>query len=307
MNYFRKKKETDMVIVPVSTQIEPYSYEEFVDEFKYWSDSWYHNIQLSLGRNLSLFPGNTGDYGELFGSFITGKLGTASGGSGFDLSNGVTADESKLCVWVQPKVCNCGTKTVQNKSIFFKNEKCECGREFKYVKDSRWGIDSKAGVIYNEQLDNYILQLIEPVEYKYDNFEFVYSCWFINGKDSNFHEYLVNQNENSKSNNCNLVPYSFDFYRGHPKLKVKLKIILTKNGSNINKLFWNLDNDKNEKMPFDIVKKEEILFLDDSIKNAPLKKMQEEMKSKFVENLADFLPLRSKSLNKERGITSRKI
>jgi len=314
MNHFKDNIESNKQNKSVKEkgniikQVKPCSYDEFIFEFKTWTDTWYRKIQLSVDRNLSLFPGNTGDYGELFGSLITGKLGTQSGGSGFDLSNGVTADEAKMCIWVQPQKCKCGTDKQQKTLSFFKNEKCECGRDFKYVHDSRWGIDSKAGVEYNDLLDNYIIQLIEPVKYSHDNMEFIYSCYFIDGKDKNFHEYLVNQNEKSnKSNNCNLVPYSFDFYRGHPKLKVRLNIILTENDSIIEKVFWNLNNEKVEKMPFSVLKQNEILLLDNSFKVVNIKENLMNLEKNFNGNPADFLPLRNKNLDKDRGVTSRKI
>ena len=53
---------------------------------------------------------------------------------------------------------------------------------------------------------------------------------------------LSNDTSNSnKSNNCNLLPYSYDFYRAEPVKVISIKISLNKNDSNIECLFYKLN------------------------------------------------------------------
>jgi len=284
---------------------------DFILNFKSFSDTWPIRIKQSINSNLDGFVSESGFMGEFLASLITGKKGTASAGSGFDLSDGIKADESKLAVLVRAAVCNkCGEK------VLFFNETCSCGStDFTYPSDSRWGIDSKAGIEYKEQLDKYILQVIKPVENSFDCNEFIYEAFLVNSKNKYFTEYLMNQYSNStKSNNCNLLPYSYDFYRAEPVKVVSLKITLNDFDSNIDCLYYDLKNTISEIMPLDIVPVKyiksilEIKSID--FKNSFSKnKLIDLLKSNLNTDMlsSDYFPLKTKNLNKNRGITSRKI
>ena len=285
--------------------------EDFILNFKSFSDTWPIRIEQSINSNLDGFVSESGFMGEFLASLITGKKGTASAGSGFDLSDGKKADESKLAILVRAAVCNnCGEKV-----LFFK-EKCSCGStDFTYPSDSRWGIDAKAGIEYKEQLDKYILQVIKPTNNSFDCKEFIYEAFLVDAKNKYFTEYLTNQYINSnKSNNCNLLPYSYDFYRAEPIKVISLKISLSEFSSNIQCLYYKLDNTISEKMPLDIVPTKylkSILELNSiTIKNTYSKtKLIELLKSNVNVNElnSNNFPLKLKNLNKNRGITTRKI
>lgn len=285
--------------------------EEFILDFKTFSDSWPIRIRQSINSNLDGFVSESGFMGEFLASLITGKKGTASAGSGFDLSDGTNADESKLAVLVRASVCNICSEKV----LFFK-ETCNCGSsDFTFPNDSRWGVDSKAGIEYKDKLDKYILQVIKPCINSFDCNEFIYEAFLVDAKNEYFTEYLMNQYMNStKSNNCNLLPYSYDFYRAEPIKVVSLKITLNQINSSIECLFYKLDNTVTEKMPLDIVPTN---FLKNILKSNSIYFKNNISKSKLIEllklsvNIDTFtplnFPLKSKKLNKNRGLTTRKI
>ena len=284
---------------------------DFISEFKTFSDKWPAQIRQSILTNLDGFVSESGFMGEFLASLITGKKGTASAGSGFDLSDGNKADEAKLAILVRASVCTeCG-----NKVLFFK-EKCECGcSKFKFPNDSRFSMDSKAGIEYKEQLDKYVVQVIKPVVNSFNCTEFIYEAFLIDAKNKYFTEYLMNQYINSnKSNNCNLLPYSYDFYRAEPVKVISIKISLNKNDSNIECLFYKLNNTISEKMPLDIVP---TIFLKNILKFNLISFKNNISKTKLIELLnvsvdtnaltSNNFPLKSKNLNKNRGVTVRKI
>ena len=285
---------------------------DFISEFKTFSDKWPAQIRQSILTNLDGFVSESGFMGEFLASLITGKKGTASAGSGFDLSDGNKADEAKLAILVRASECTeCG-----NKVLFFK-EKCICGSTKFRLKGgtSRFGIDSKAGIKYKEQLDNYVLQTIKPTIKSFDCKEFIYEAFLVDAKNKYFTEYLMNQYLNSpKSNNCNLLPYSFDFYRAEPMKVVCLKITLNELNSDVECIYYNLKNTNSEKMPLDLV---DSIFLkkilqDNSIefkKNSSKQILINLIESNLdINNLTiESFPLKQKSLGKERGITARKI
>lgn len=285
--------------------------EDFISAFKSFSDTWPIRIKQSINSNLDGFVSESGFMGEFLASLITGKKGTASAGSGFDLSDGTTADESKLAVLVRAAVCNkCGEK------VLFFTEECSCGStDFTYPSDSRWGIDAKAGIEYKDQLDKYILQVIRPVDNSFDCKQFIYQAFLVDAKNKYFTEYLMNQYVNSnKSNNCNLLPYSYDFYRAEPILVVSLMITLNESDSNIDCLYYNLNNNVCERMPLEIVPVKYIksILESNSIgfkKNSSKSELINLLESNLNTNIlsSEYFPLKTKNLNKNRGITSRKI
>jgi len=287
--------------------------EDFIRHFKSFSDTWFVRIKQSIISNLDGFVSESGFMGEFLGSLITGKKGTASAGSGFDLSDGIKADESKLAVWVRSKKCKkCG-----NSYLFFKQQKmCECGSvDFTYPSDSRWGIDSKAGIEYKEQLDKYILQVIKPVENSFDCRTFIYEAFLVDAKNKYFTEYLMNQYVNStKSNNCNLLPYSYDFYRAEPIKVVSLKIKINEFDSDVECLYFDLNNTRAEKMPLNIVPHNTLkgILDENSIqynKNSPKNVLVNLIIEKIDTNTLTpkNFPIKNKNLNKERGKLTRKL
>jgi len=309
--------------------------EKFLSEIKEWSMSWLKDIEKSIDRNLTMFGTSIGERGEYLASLISGKSGTGSGGSGFDLSDGDSADESKFACLIQPKCClTCKKNNEKNdRIIFFYNNCPKCGStEFKYINDSRWGIDAKAGVQYKDKMENYWLQTLEPVEYNSNCRTFIYKCFKVSAHNENFSEYVLNQLENGSKDNCNLLPYSVDFYRFSPIKVVEVQIELNEKGNIISDVFWNLSNTEVEKMPMDVLTKEECKLVLENLgvniysyttskskswsksdkKNTGFENELDYLKvliknSISDKNLADYISIRKKSLGKDRGITTRSL
>jgi hypothetical protein len=287
--------------------------EQFISEFKTFSDKWPTQIRQSILTNLDGFVSESGYMGEFLASLITGKKGTASAGSGFDLSDGSKADEAKLAVLARSKKC----KNCKRKILFFKNiDICECGSsKWEFPADSRWGIDSKAGIEYKEQLDNYVLQVIKPVNNSFDCKEFIYEAFLVDAKNKYFTEYLLNQYKNSpSSNNCNLLPYSYDFYRAEPVQVISLKITLNDIDSNIECIYYNLKNTKIEKMPLNVP---EVKILKNVLETKFIKFKKSSSKQSLISLIEnslnvdtltiEYFPLKFKKLGKKRGTTKRKV
>ena len=315
--------------------------ERFLSELKEWSQNWSSDIEKSLERNLTLFGSSLGERGEYFASLLSGKPGTGSGGSGFDLSDGVSADESKFACLVQPKRCNtCEKSGLKNNRIIFFYESCpKCGgNEFSYINDTRWGIDAAAGVQYKSSLETYWLQVLEPKVYHSSCRTFLYKCFKVSAHNPKFAEYLQNQLSNGSKNNCNLCPYSFDFYRFSPIKITEIEIDLSNGSNQVTDIFWNPQNQESEKMPIignfapSLNIDELKLIIENLGINNPYDYTTNKNKSwsttdklttgfnsekdYFLDliqknigdsNPAHLLSLRNKSLGKDRGITERTL
>lgn len=207
-------------------------------------------------KNISIAFSNLGGFGEELTLILYKDSfgGCSKGGCAFDNitldknKNIISAREVKICCLIQPKKCKCGHKVpyFQLKCIFCSNQ------EFKYVKDSRFGIDAKSQHLYNDIINEYILYIVKfDDKTEYINFQ----CYKINSNNKYFQKYLKNQFEKSnKSNNCNLLPFSYDFYLSGPILLFDFN--LTKeNNFIINS--YNLLNNKKEDIPTLIFYKEE--------------------------------------------------
>jgi hypothetical protein len=254
----------------------------------------YIKKEKKYNKNISIAFSNISGFAEELTLIIYKNSfgGCSKGGCAFDnitldkYNNIKSAREVKICCLIQPKKCECGSKIpyFQIKCIF-------CSRqEFKFVKDSRFGIDAKAQHLYNNIINEYILYLIDFNDEKEDiNFK----CYKINSNNKYFQKYLENQRKNSKSSNtCNLLPFSYDFYLSGPMLLFDFN--LTKeNNFIINS--YNLLNNKKVDIPINIFYKNEI------------KQFNIPAKTKYLDynNWEDKLILRNKNLNKNRGITTR--
>ena len=269
----------------------------FVRCFRQMTGSWKNQLELSLQTNLDLFISEAGGLGEYLAHLITGKTGNASAGSGFDLideekkrnKENRFADEAKMCVNIRG--IKCGSCNIRY--LFWKKpEICSCGENLtknKYKGGGRFGIDAEAGVEYHKELDKYIVQSIDPVEYNKDCRKLTYRAWIIDAYNPQFVEYVENQYYNAKANNCNLLPYSYDFYRAEPVKVIELLIDI--NDDTIIPVFFDLDNTISDKMNINLLKSKELTHYN-------LLKDNET-------NIGKLFPLRNKNLNKSRGETSR--
>jgi hypothetical protein len=278
------------------------SIKEFISE--YFSYELKNIIKEKHGiKNITYAFRGIGEIGEELATVIypNSFCSPSKGGCAFDNNeydaegNLWLAREIKTCCLLQPKICKkCLKKTpyFQELCVF-----CKTGN-FKYVNDSRFGIDSKAHFEYEKYLKEYILILIEHNNNIIDNFTF--KIFKINSDNKYFTNYLKNQLENSsKSNTCNLLPYSYDFYASGP-IKIT-DITLDFNGNIIDEY---IDIDNLQAIDFDTGKlneKEKVVYGINCLDNTS------SVSSLFIpyEEIKDKLVLREKKLNKNRGVTTR--
>jgi hypothetical protein len=243
-------------------------------------------------KNLSKAFRGIGDFGEELATIINpNSFGSASkGGCAFDNfeinSSGdiISATEVKTCCHIQPKKC----KKCSKKIPYYQKICSFCnGNEFSKINDSRFGIDAKAHFDYIELLKDYLLIYINDI----DNIIKI-SVFVIKSSNIYFNNYIKNQLEKSeKSNTCNLLPFSYDFYSSGP-----IKIIDLEYDLIGNLLSEYIDRFNDMYLDFDTscltsIEKNKYCIKDE--KTIPYKEIQNK------------LEIRNKKLNKERGQTTR--
>lgn len=259
------------------------------------------NILFEKTQNLNLskaFKG-VGDFGEELTIYLFEKsIGSASkGGCAFDNIELNDDDENtkkeikiarevKCCCQIQPKKCKKCTK----KAPYFQEVCLYCkSNDFDKVHDSRYGIDSKAQIQYNDYIKEYILI---HITYNDETNNVNMKVFKIKSDNEYFQGYIKNQYENSKSTTCNMLPNSYDFYLSGPIMlldyDISEKNIITKN-------YFDLLNDKKVFIPTSIFKKQEKIDLNIDLNAEYI--LYDDMKDNFA--------LRKKQLNKDRGVTSR--
>jgi hypothetical protein len=169
---------------------------------------WQSNLKLGKTYNTPLSIGFEDAGFELLTCIEHNIKGTGSISHGYDHNN---HDETKGTSWVQPKKCkDCDSK------VHFFSEKCSCGSiSFKFINDSRWGINAKAHFDYNVQ--NYHLWILIPKTYSHDCKVFDLKQYMINGNNKPFNDILKVQLDRSFSKSKNFTPFSSDFYASNPK------------------------------------------------------------------------------------------
>jgi hypothetical protein len=169
---------------------------------------WQYNLKLGKTYNTPVSIGFSDGYYELLTCVEHDLKGTGSISHGYDHNNGA---ETKGTSWVQPKKCNdCGAK------IHFFAENCICGsNNFKYINDSRWGIDANAHFVH--KVPDYHLWVLYPETYTFKCKKFFLKQYIISSSNQAFNEILKVQLDKGNSNGKNFIPYSSDFYVSNPK------------------------------------------------------------------------------------------
>jgi len=169
---------------------------------------WQSKLKLGKTYNTPLSIGFADEEFELLTCTEHDIKGTGSISHGYDHDN---HDETKGACLIQPKKCNgCGGK------VHFFSEKCSCESvSFKYINDSRWGIDAKAHFDY--EVKNYHLWVLYPESYSHDCKIFKLKQYIVDGKNIAFNDILKVQLERSSSKDKNFMPFGSDFYASSPK------------------------------------------------------------------------------------------
>jgi len=178
--------------------------------------NWFTKYRLGIEFNTPISIGFSDEEYELLTCSEEGIKGMGASSYGYDHNNN---DETKGTSLVQPKICSCGAR------IPFFLKKCNCGSEnFKYMSDSRWGIDSLAHFKYEPP--NYHLWVLYPQENDYRCKTFFLKRFVIDSSNKHFTEILKIQNTKGSSKNKNFLPFSSDFYASNPIEKSSFKITL---------------------------------------------------------------------------------
>ena len=258
-----------------------------------WGNREFKNIakERKNTRNFPIAFNGIGDFGEeLSGYLYPETIGSGSkGGCSHDnriidpvTRNTTFAREVKTVSLNGSKKCS----DCKNKAPAFQLSCTFCkGSNFTIIKDSRAGISAKDHIEYKDVLKETIIFVIDFNEK--DEIINLKCFKFLNDNDY-FCRYVHNQHVNSKQNTCNFIPYSYDWHLSGP---IQLFDINIQSTGTLDVKKFDLSNDEPCDIPRRVFKPVEIdthQILDEYIK------------------YRDNFPLRVKTLNKKRGITTRK-
>ena len=272
-------------------------------------------IQLNLEytkpeKNVRLSFKDIGAFTELTAiNYLNGYTGSGSGGMGFDLINYEKhkAIEVKSCCTIQNSVCNnCGTKF--NSLFLDKCPKCNLNN-FKEMSDSRFGISA---IEFLDQFEKgffecFYLCYISLIEYNKETSKIdIQLEWFkidfSNDKLKDIQlEYFITQKEKGKGH-CNLLPYSFDFYKLAPT-KIS-DIFVSFSISNLDDIpqIKEIQNNKPLRICIDKMHNQQERWLFEKLKTFD--------KQTQTADIVDFtlnIPYAKKNLGKLRGDTRAKV
>lgn len=221
--------------------------ERFLTQYaKKWATELELERTIGLTTRFSMAFSDVGKFGEVLCALLTGMKGSGTGGSGHDLSDGTFAEEVKTVCLCQPWRCKnkeCGRRTPWTSTACV-----HCGSiHLSRLDDSRFGIKPSAHFKYKDVLKAYRLVEINHVEKD----SYSVHVWKIDSSNSYFNTYLTNQKEHG-SDNCNLLPRSYDFYMCGPRLVYKILFSLGSHPS-----FETTACDTVEDVPYSLLKKDE--------------------------------------------------
>lgn len=270
-------------------------------------------LQLNLEHifanyNTRLSFKDIGAFCELLaGDYNEGFIGGGSGGMGVDLYNNKTHKcvEVKSCCTIQNAVCkNCQMKF----NDMFLSACPKCGsKNYRVMKDSRFGIDAKEFLrLYNDKrFENFTLCYISLIVHnKTKHTITIHMEWFkIEFNDDSIVEkqlqYFKNQVNLGRKPHCNLLPYSYDFYKLAPRKIDDIQIVINYDDINTKPIIKHVKFSPTLLVPINVIPK-------------IYKKAFENLKT-YVKGKADILDFaknmeyKKKSLGKKRGNTRKKV
>lgn len=258
---------------------------------------------LNKSDNIKLFGGSgIGKFFETLALYFNdGYKSVCSGGSGYDLINlhTKTVVEVKSCCTIQSVHCK-HCKTKYNTYVY---DRCpNCGqKDFVDPKDSRFGIDSKSLLNqYDEKiLDNLTMAHIALIDQNEDSLS-IQTDWYKIKFDDELTDiriqYFKNQYYGSdKSNTCNLLPLSYNFYKLCPLKLCTIKTVLPFDVSKDVELSFDYTVHNDLRVPMAICNEsEKPLF-------KSLKSYDDLTQTVSMKEFTQMMPYRKANLNKERG------
>lgn len=282
--------------------------ENYVQIAKIWQKQL--NLEfINAKKNVRMSFKDIGAFCEFLAiDFYDGFIGGGSGGMGFDLMNVKTGKgvEVKSCCTIQNAKC----KKCKNKYNDLFLTKCPfCNSTDKeIINDSRFGINAESFLDeYSKELfDSFILSHVGLVEHQKENSTIlIHFRWFkISFENKKIVKkqllYFENQAKYGKKNTCNLLPYSFDFFKLCPTYLEE--IIMSINYKDLN-ITPEIIKDTVINKPLRIKVTSNLFTEEQILKITKLKTYNR--KDNTIDSI-DFtlnIPYKHKSLGKERGDT----
>ena len=283
--------------------------------FEHFSDLWQLQLYIEFFLNSfnvsNAFKGIS-SFGEtLAASYNENFIGSGSGGLGHDLKNfktGMVIEVKTSCTFQSNKCKNKNCNFKFSKLISFcPNPNC-MSNDFKVMKDSRFGINAKSLLkdYKNGVFEKLCLFHIfdEDLNKKKRTIKFI-----VNGFDISFNkhetdkitlnkrlEYFENQNFlSSKSDNCNFLPNSYDFYLLKPKQVCSFEVIINYGNLHIKNIISELKFNNSLRVPINLIEK---LSWNDFIS---IKSYDKNSETISVEDFSSNFNFKKKKFNKERG------
>ena len=278
------------------------------EDLKDYGKNEKNNVKKEKERNKNqpyAFLGG-GDVGEqLTLDIYPDTIGSASkGGMAYDNktlgkdNELVSAKEVKWVSLIGTKQC----KTCQNKCRPFQKKCIFCkGEDFKNMSDSRAGISCEPHIKYKHIINEYIIFV---QGYNDSTGTITLKGYKFLSKNAYFDTYIQNQYDsgNKKGGTCNFIPYSYDWFMSGPITIMDVDINISTNEPEITYHLYNPLSEIYDTLPIAMLEKkltsgEKTIILD---------------KTKLINGcfeydyIKDIFKIRSKSIGKPRGITSRK-
>ena len=278
------------------------------EDLKDYGKNEKNNVKKEKERNKNqpyAFLGG-GDVGEqLTLDIYPDTIGSASkGGMAYDNktlgkdNELVSAKEVKWVSLIGTKQC----KTCQNKCPPFQKKCIFCkGEDFKNMSDSRAGISCEPHIKYKHIINEYIIFV---QGYNDSTGTITLKGYKFLSKNAYFDTYIQNQYDsgNKKGGTCNFIPYSYDWFMSGPITIMDVDINISTIEPEITYHLYNPLSEIYDTLPIAMLEKkltsgEKTIILD---------------KTKLINGcfeydyIKDIFKIRSKSIGKPRGITSRK-
>ena len=247
-----------------------------------------------------------GDIGEqLTLTMFPETVGSASkGGMAYD--NKTIDKDGKVISAKEVKfVSRCGTKQCnqcKNKCPLFQSKciYCNC-KDFKYMSDSRAGISSDAHIKYKDVIKEYIIFV---QDYNSDTQTITLKAYKFLSKNEYFNSYIQNQYDSGKKRggSCNFIPYSYDWNMSGPITILIVDINITKSDPEIVYHLYNPESRIYDNVPKSALDK----CLNFREKTVNLDKTRLINGCYEYEYIKNIFKLRSKTIGKSRGTTTRK-
>jgi hypothetical protein len=247
----------------------------------------------NLGENLTVEM-----YPETIGS-------GSKGGMAFD--NKTLDDTKKVIAAKEVKTVSligtkeCKNETCKQKCPPFQEKCCYCGgKSFKFNSDSRAGISSDAHIKYKDIIDNYIIFVQD-----YDDETKIISlkAYKFVSKNDYFDKYIQNQYDSGKKKGgtCNFCPYSYDWFMSGPITIMDVVIDINDVKPIITYHLYNPLLEIYDKVPMSKFQK---LLNNDELPKLNINSLNQDYLE--YEYISTIFNIRTKSIGKSRGITSRK-